>query len=345
MPLPDITININPAQAVAPTPLRDEVVGIVGPVGASGSGAAGTLVDGSALADFIPGQVDAASVTGEAVSQLLNQVTVDTVWSPTVASPTVAQIATAIDLLATHSPPVSLVMLVGNMGAQAANLTKLQTFCADTTRLARGVVAAVQTGNTLAARSAAAVTGASGLGDRIMMVFGKPAAATSWSTGAWLGSALRTASQRGRQWGIQMIPVTGAGTLQDMMSLGTAQLVDLDNAGISSLIIAEGATRIAGGFFNYAAGNPLRDWSVARVVDHVEHILRRTWLTRLVGSTSSLPAMAAVMQSSLDQLIGNEITAVGVVGTGAMGASRTFDVSLSVPTPAGNIVINITLVT
>ena len=345
MPLPTITINVNPAQAVTPVALRDEVVGIVGPVGASGSGAAGTLVDGDAIADFIPSQLDAASVTGEAISQLLNQVAVDVVWSPTVASPTVAQIATAMDLLATHSPPVSLVMLTGDMGAQAANLTKLQSFCADETRLARGVVAAVQTGNSLAARTAAAVTGAAGLGNRVMMVFGKPAAATSWSTGAWLGAALRTASQRGRQWGIQMIPVTGAGTLQDMMSLGTSQLETLDDAGISSLIIAEGATRIAGGFFSYAAGDPQRDWSVARVVDHAEHILRRTWLTRLVGSTASLPVMATVLEDGLRQLIGNEITAVGIVGTGSEGASRTFDVSLSVPTPAGNIVINLTLVT
>ena len=345
MPIPSITININPAQAAVTTPLRDDVVGIVGPVGSSGSGAAGTLVVGDAVGDFIPGAVDAASETGLFISQMLNQVEVPTVWSPTVASPTATQVATAMDLLSTHSAPTTVVALVGNLGDQASNRTKLQSFCADSTRLARGVINAVQTGSNLAARTTAAVTGTGGgLPDRLMAIFNKPSA--NYANGAWLGATLRTAALRGRQWGIQMVPVTGAGALQDSISLGTPQLTTLDDAGISTMITAQGATRIAGGYFNYSpATNPLRDWSVARVVDHAEHLLRTAWLTRLVGTTISLPSMASVLEETLQPLVGNEITAVGVAGTTVSGASRTFDIALSVITPAGNIIVNITLVT
>ena len=344
MPIPTITVNINPPVVVATTPLRDDVVGIVGPVG-TGTGAAGTLVTGDALADFTPGAVDAASETGLFISQLLNQVEVDTVWSPTVTNPTATQVATAMDLLATYESPVSVVALVGNLGDAAPNRTKLQDFCADAGRLARGVINAVQTGNSLAARTTAAVTGTGGgLPNRIMAVFNKPTG--NYANGAWLGAALDTAARRGRQWGIQMVPVTGAGVLQDRISLGTTQLTTLDAAGISTLITAEGQTRIAGGFFNYTpATNPLRDWSVARVVDHVEHLLRRTWLTQLVGTTLSLPAMSSVLEGALSDLVGTEITAVSITGTGAEGASRTFNVDLTVLTPVGDITVNITLVT
>ena len=345
MPLPTITVNINPAQAAITTPLRDDVVGIIGPVGSSGSGAAGTLVNGDALSDFVPGAVDAASETGLAISQLLNQVEVDTVWSPTVASPTATQVAAALALLATYEDPISVVLLVGNLGDQAPNRTALQSFCSDTTRLARGIINAVQTGNTLAARAAAAVTGTGGgLPDRLMAVFNKPSA--NYASGAWLGAALRTAALRGRQHGIQMVTVTGAGSLQDNISLGTAELTTLDNAGISTLITAEGATRIAGGFFNYSPEtNPLRDFNVARVTDHVEHLLRRTWITQLVGTTLDLPVMASVLSDTLAPLVGGEIEAVTVSGASASGASRTFDVALTVRTPAGNVIVNITLVT
>ena len=345
IPIPSIEIRINPQQAAVTTPLRDDVVGIVGPVGSSGSGAAGTLVTGDAVGDFAPGAVDAASETGLFISQMLNQVEVETVWSPTVASPTATQVATAMDLLSTHDSPVSFVALVGNLGDAAPNRAKLQSFCADSTRLARGIINAVQTGSNLAARTTAAVTGTGGgLPDRLWAIFNKPSA--NYATGAALGAMLRTSALRGRQWGIQMIPVTGAGALQDSISLGTPQLTTLDNAGISTLITAEGATRIAGGYFNYSPDtNPLRDWSVARVVDHAEHLLRRTWLTRLVGTTLSLPAMSSVLEETLQTLVGSEIAAVGVVGTASTGASRTFDVSLNVITPAGNIIVNITLVT
>ena len=345
MPIPSITININPAQAAVTTPLRDDVVGIVGPVGSSGSGAAGTLVTGDALSDFVPGGIDAASEGGLFLSQLLNQVEVETVWSPTVASPTATQVATAMDLLATHSSPASIVALVGNLGDTAANRTKLQDFCADSTRLARGIINAVQTGNSLAARTTAAVTGTGGgLPNRLMAIFNKPTA--NYANGAWLGGVLNIAARRGRQHGIQMATVTGAGVLQDSISLGTTQLATLDAAGISTLITAEGATRIAGGFFNYTPDtNPLRDWSVARVVDHVEHLLRRTWLVQLVGSTLDLVVMASILRNAVAPLLNSELRSVSITGVSASGASRTFNVDLDVITPAGDVTVNITLVT
>ena len=345
MPIPSITIRINPAQAVVTTPLRDDVVGIVGPVGASGSAAAGTLVSGDDISDFIPSQIVATGETALAISQILNQQPVDIVWSPTVASPTVAQVATAMDLLGNYRNAPTIVMLVGDLGDQAANRTKLQSFCEDTTRLARGVINAVQTGNNLAARAAAAVTGTGGgLPNRLMAIYNKPAA--NYANGAWIGAALRLTAQRGRQWGIQMAPVTGAGILQDQITLATTELETLDNAGISTLITAQGATRIAGGFFNYTpTTHPMRDWSVARVVDHVEHLLRATWLTQLVGTTLSLPAMASVLTDAVRPLIGSEIRSVSITGVSITGASRTFDVNLTVLTPAGNIIVNITLVT
>lgn len=344
MPVPTIEIRINPADTAVVTPLRDDLVAMVGPVG-TGTGAAGTLVTGDALDDFIPGAVDAASETGLAISQILNQQSVNIVWSPTVASPTATQVATAMDLIGTHPTPPTIVMLVGNLGDSAANRTKLQDFCADTTRLARGVINAVQTGNSLAARTTAAVTGTGGgLPDRLWAVFNKPTG--NYASGAFVGAVLRQAAQRGRQWGIQMAQVTGAGVLQDMITLGTTQLTTLDDAGISTLITAQGSTRIAGGYFNYSpATHPMRDWSVARVVDHVEHLLRRTWLTQLVGTTISLPAMASIMRSAVAPLIGNEIQAISILGTAVDGASRTFDINLTVLTPAGNIIVNITLVT
>ena len=344
-PLPTIEVNINPPPTVVSIPLRDDVVGIVGPVGTTGSGAAGTLVAGDALSDFSPGAVDGASETGLFLSQMLNQQGVETVWSPTVASPTATQVATAMDLLATHGTPVSIVALVGDLGNSAPNRTKLQDFCADPTRLARGVINAVQTGNSLAARTTAAITGTGGgLPNRIMAIFNKPSG--NYASGAWLGATLALAAQRGRQHGIQMATVNGAGVLQDSISLGTTQLTNLDAAGISTLITAEGETRIAGGYFNYSPEtNPLRDWSVARVTDHVEHLLRRTWITQLVGSTSDLPVMASVLTSAISPLVGTEIVAITIVGVDQTGASRTFNVDLTVRTPAGNVIVNITLVT
>ena len=345
MPIPSITVRVNPAPVAVTVPLRDDVVGIVGPVGTTGTAAAGTLVTGTAADDFIPGAADAASESALAISQLLNQQPVPVVWSPTAATPTATQVATAMDLLATYQDPISVVLLVGNLGDSAANRTKLQSFCADGARLARGVINAVQTGNNLAARATAAVTGTGGgLPERVMAVFNKPTG--NYANGAWLGAALRTARQRGRQWGIQMVPVTGAGVLQDSISLGTPQLQTLDDAGISTLITAQGATRIAGGYFNYSpATNPLRDWSIARVVDHVEHLLRRTWITQLVGTTLTLPAMSTVLEAALSDLVGTEIQSISITGTGSDGASRTFDVNMRVLTPAGSIIINITLVT
>ena len=345
MPLPTITIRINPAETAVTIPLRDDVVGIVGPIGASGTAAAGTLVVGNEVGDFIPGPVVATAETALAISQILNQQAVQVVWSPTVASPTVTQVATAMDLLGTYSVPPTIVMLAGDLGSTAANRTKLQGFCADPTRLARGVINAVQTGSNLAARTTAAVTGTGGgLPDRLMAIFNKPAA--NYASGAWVGATLRLAAQRGRQWGIQMAPVSGAGVLQDQITLGTTQLETLDNAGISTLITSQGAIRIAGGYFNYSPDtHPMRDWSVARVVDHVEHLLRRTWLTQLVGTTISLPAMASIMTDAIRPLIGGEIQTITITGTGVDGASRTFDISLTVLTPAGNITVSITLVT
>ena len=342
MPLPTIEVNVTTPAVAAVSPLRDDVVGVVGPLGTSATAAAGTLVSGDQLADFSEAVVGAGE-TYAALSQLLAQVEVETVWSPTVASPTPAAFATAVDLLATYQSPISLVLPIGALGYNAANLTKLQAFAQDSTHLARVVVNANQTGNNLTARSAAAIAGAGSLGNRILMVYNKPA--TSYANGAYLGAALRLAATRGRGWGIQMAPVAGAGVLQDHLNLGTTELSNLDAAGISSLITAEGATRIAGGNFAYAAGDPQRDWNVARVVDHVEHLIRSTWLRALVGSTLSLSEEAGILQAAVDPLVGNELVDISISGESAMGARRVFAADMSIVTPAGAIVVNLTIET
>ena len=342
MPLPSITVTVAPSPVTAVSPLRDEVVGIVGPTGTGSSAAVGTLESGDQLSDFPSGDVGTGE-TYNAISQLLGQVEVETVWSPTVAAPSEAQFATAVDLLATYRNPVSMVLPIGALGYAAANLTKLQTFCADGTHLARAVVNANQTGGNLADRAAAAVTSAAGLGNRIWMIYNKRA--NSYLNGAYMGAVLALAATRGRGWGIQMAPVAGAGVLQDHLNLGATALTALDDAGISSLITAEGATRIAGGFFNYPAGDPQRDWSVARVIDHVEHIIRRTWLRALVGSTLSLAEESSVLQASVDPLVGSEVVDVSVTGISVNGANRTFGVVVELVTPAGNINVELTIET
>lgn len=346
MPLPNITVTVR--QPAPPPPQAftvDDVVGVVGQLGTGATATAGTLIVGDSVSDF---STLGAGNTLTAITQLLNQVEVSVVCSPVVTSASSTQIAAGINLLATHTAPITLVMLTGaeaGAGAAAnANVTFLQDWLSAPGRLARGIVNADNTGTTQTARVAAAIAWAAlNTPDRIMAVFNGPDG--GYSQGAWLGGALRIAAERGRGWGIQMAPVTGAGTLENSLSLGSQDLINLDNANISSLITEQGVTRIAGGEFDYAsATEPQRDWAVARVIDHVEHILRNEWLTRgMVGSTEEPEVLATQLQTALNTIIGTELVSGTVLPGDSVGANRAFNVEAEIRTPAGSITVTITL--
>ena len=348
MPIPGITINIQTPQEAA-LPEIDDVVGIIGPVGTGGSATAGNLVSGNTLATF-------AAVVGtdgfvlEALTQLFANVTVDVVYSPTVASPSTTQVATAIDLLDNYEDTVTLLLLPGNLGGTGAtanvNVAKAQSWAANPERVGRAIVNAPRAGATVALRRAAAVTwAAANTPDRVMAVFGGEGAG-EYVQGAWLGAALRIAADNGRQWGVQLGRVRGLGALQDTMSLASADLALLDGANISSVVTINGVHRIAGGSFDYAsADDPQRDWSVARVVDHAQRIVRQRWEQGgMIGSTASSSSLAAELEAALSPLIINgELTSASVTPVSAVGANRTFDIPLGVQTPAGSLTVNLRL--
>ena len=346
MPLPTITVNVRPPAPAPPQPFTvDDVVGVVGELGTGATATAGTLLVGDSVADF---STLGAGDTLDAITQLLNQVEVEVVVSPVATSATNTQVEAGIDLLATHNQPITLVMLTGDLagtGATAnANVDHLSDWVSEPGRLARAVVNADNTGTTQTARVAAAIAWApNNVSERVMGVFNGPDG--GYSLGAWLGGALRVAAERGRQWGIQMATVTGAGTLENNLTLGATDLTNLDNVNLSSLITLNGVTRIAGGSFNYAsATEPQRDWSVARVVDHVEHIIRNEWLTRgMVGSTDAPSILAGQLQTAVGILVGSELVSVLVTAGASVGANRVFDVEMEIRTPAGSITANITL--
>ena len=348
MPLPTITINVTTptaAAAAAPSPTIDDVVGVVGVLGTSATATAGTLLVGDSIGDF---STLGAGDTLDAITQMLNQVEVDVVCSPVATTATNTQVEAAIDLLATHGRPITMVLLTGVLGGtgatQSPNIEHLKEFVGAPGRLARAVVNADNTGTTQMARETAAKAWApANLGERVWGVFNGPDG--GYSSGAMLGAALRVAAQRGRGWGIQMGRVTGAGVLENNLALGSDALTQLDATGLCSLITFNGETRIAGGSFNYTdTTDPRRDWSVARVVDHAEHVLRNVWLNNLVGSTASLSVMANTLESGLRLLIGRELSTASVSPVSAEGGSRTFAINMGVRTPAGDITVNITLV-
>ena len=346
MPLPTITVNVRPPQPAPPAPFTvDDVVGVVGELGTGASATAGTLIVGDSVADF---STLGTGDTLTAITQLLAQVEVEVVASPVVTSATNTQVEAAIDLLGTHDEPITLVMLTGALGGTGAtanaNVDHLSDWVSEPGRLARAIVNADNTGTTQAARVAAAIAWApNNVGERVMGVFNGPDG--GYSQGAWLGGALLVAAQRGRGWGIQMAPVTGAGTLENNLTLGATDLTNLDNADLSSLITLNGVTRIAGGSFAYSnASEPQRDWSVARVVDHVEHIIRNEWITRgMVGSTDPHSILAGQLQTALGIIVGTELVSATVAPAGGVGANRIFDVTAEIRTPAGSITVNITL--
>ena len=333
-----VTFNIRTPPAAAPGRLLNERVGILGVE--TGTAAVGTLYDaGGGNDDLTAAIAGATSDAWEAVQDVRGQVDVHVTLSPLAAALTPAAVTTALNLFLDVTPPVTSILAAGDVGSIADRAAAINTWCR--AQRVRGLVSA-PIGASPANLAAAAATAAAFPAnyDHVLAAFGAP---TGEYPAPWaMGAILREQRDFGRAHGIEQAPVSGMGELQFPMTQSSPQLAALDNAGIVSIInTATGGHALSGGFLGYTDANEIRrNWSIARVVDHVTYLLVQRW-NDLVGSTRSLENLAHRLYLAVQPLIGREVADFSVTPDAAMSmrGNKVFNAILSLVHPAEDLAI------
>lgn len=349
MAIPQVTIHIATEPQATPNQI-EHTVAIAGPVGAGGTGVTGTIYQGNTVAGLAPA-VGTDGIAAEAINDILRQVTTTVVYTPTVASPSEAQIQAAYDLLVNNSGRhITTFTLPGTFGASGANgsanatLTHIENLADNAS--AR-VVVSVQYGSgltTFAAVKANAIAWAgNNRHEHSWPVFNS--ATGKYPAGLMTGAALAVAANNRQQnaYGIQLAPVAGGGVLRYNIGLESSDLDDLDGAGICTVINTPSGHRLAGGRFGYTdSNNAQRNWSVARVTDHCVRLIKDEW-QNLVGSTYALDIIANKLRHGLDAIVGREIVDAVVSNGRRVQGAVTFDLRIFYVHPLESMTVNITL--
>ena len=132
------------------------------------------------------------------------------------------------------------------------------------------------------------------------------------------GAAEEVATLHGLQRGIQYARIKGIVGLEKQLSHSsragvTTDVSQLVGAYLSTGVIRRGVPQIVGDTFNHVADRR-KEWAVARVAHHLEHVTEEEGENYIShsDSVSSLANIANAMQRAANQLVPNEIQSVTV---------------------------------
>ena len=304
MAVPGINFTIAAAQTVTPHSV-DDVVFVIGEVGASGTG----TVAGSPYENMSKTQLEGIIGTdGDArdfIDDVFTQIIPSVHFVAVASGATAAELATAMELAYDVSPTPTVLHAAGDLTA-VANATTANALVTAMETIAeklncRGVANAAQ--NTVANGIAWGMNNGK---PRIIGVFNQEVVSAGvyrMPAGAWLGGALAIAEEHGRAWGINLARVLGHLNLRHPLTPFSSQLTNLDAQGVSSIVSDQGLLKIIGDEFKPAtATDPQRFWSIGRVVDHVEQRLT-TAARGFIGSTYSADRIGIHLTRELNPLI------------------------------------------
>ena len=368
--------------APSPPPARrgDDVVFAAGLLGTGATAGPGDTVTITSVADLAALGSDGPLrlCLGDLLDQQLVTVVVQAVTATTAGKPSGAEVSAALEVARAMSSPPTVMMApaltagsdadasLANSSAASAVAAKLKSLAAefdDTIAILDPPGSAGHSAANAAAAVALANTWAgNNRGQRAMCVFNGPRMSSGWrpACGAWLGAALARSTRQGRAWGLADTPVN-AGQLQyDLTSsrspTATTQISSLVGNYISVLHQAPGGAVIVGETMG-GYTDVRRLWSVQRVVDHADLIMRGAVREHMGGATTvpTLREVAGIMQRAGRQLVQQtpkELNDVTVTVDEALNdpAARLaqtayFDVTYQTIIPLSQVRVNVTLTT